>query len=106
MLYSIELRGRTRQGWAPAAKGLQIYRKNFTVKNLFGNVVTGPAGRGAAAWGEWRRGGRGCRGGAGLFFVDLAGDVFDDGFWEEPGEGGADFVDEAGDDFGFAGEHG
>ena len=40
-----------------------------------------------------------------LFFVDLAGDVFDDAFGEEPGEGGAEFVDEAGDDLGLAGEH-
>jgi hypothetical protein len=39
-------------------------------------------------------------------FVDLAGGAFDEGFGEEPGEGGAEFVDKAGDDFGAAGEEG
>src|SRR5579863_4023124 len=45
-------------------------------------------------------------GDGGLFFIYFSGDILDEIFWEEPGEGGAEFVDEAGDDFGFAGEHG
>jgi hypothetical protein len=44
--------------------------------------------------------------GAAALFVNFSGDVFDEGFGEEPGEGGADLIDEAGDDFGFAGKHG
>jgi hypothetical protein len=39
-------------------------------------------------------------------FIDLHRGAFDEGFGEEPGHGGAEFIDEAGDDFGFAGEHG
>src|ERR1700761_8511746 len=75
MLYSIELRGRSVNQWAVA----HLFKGcKYRIKNL-----------------RLKN----------LFFVDLAGDVFDDAFGEKPGEGGADLVDEAGDDLGFAGEH-
>src|SRR6202041_1036411 len=40
-----------------------------------------------------------------ILLVDLSGDALYECFGQEPGEGRAEFVDEAGDDFGFAGEH-
>ena len=41
----------------------------------------------------------------GRLFIDLHGGAFDQGLGQEPGHGGAQFVDEAGNDLGFAGEH-
>jgi hypothetical protein len=46
-------------------------------------------------------------GGAGdRSFIDLHGRPFDQCLGQEPGHGGAEFIYEAGDHFGLAGEHG
>ena len=98
MLYSIELRGRY---W-----GCKYSIQNFNVKKLIGRWGRAQNGDSGAVGKGWGWSGEMGRRRAAALFVDLAGGAFDEGFGEEPGEGGAEFVDEAGDDFGAAGEEG